>query len=69
MDYQIVMPTLAEFPQFIELADDPKKLIAELLKVSVWKDGVFLGDKIPLQDVVPLMTHISGLLFPGEKNE
>lgn len=66
-DYEIKLPVLADFPQFFEVADDPKKLIAALLKVSVYQHGVLIGDRIPLVDVVPLMTHVSGILFP--KNE
>jgi hypothetical protein len=62
--YEIKLPMLAAFPQFFDLADSPKKLIGELIKVSVYKDGALVGDSIPLEEVLPLMNAISEKLFP-----
>jgi|GEM_PF-4808871 len=66
-EYEIRMPTLEEFPRFFELSDAPKALVAELLKVCIYRDGVAQGARIPLQHVVPLMTRVSNELFPKKE--
>lgn len=62
--YEIKLPFLADFPEFFELADNPRKLVQELIKVSVFKDGVLVGASIPLDDAVQIASMISGRLNP-----
>lgn len=62
--YEVNLPLLSTFPQFFELADNPRKLVQELIKVSVFKDGALVGDAIPLEVAVEIATVISGLLNP-----
>ena len=62
--YEVTLPLLSTFPQFFQLADNPRKLVQELIKVSVFKNGELVGDAIPLDDAVEIATVISGLLNP-----
>jgi hypothetical protein len=62
--YDVILPTLSEFPQFFDMAEKPRELVAALIKVSVFKDGSLVGDSIPLEDAVDIATAISGLLSP-----
>lgn len=62
--YDVMLPTLEKFPQFFTLAETPRELVAELIKVSVFKDGALVGAAVPLEDAVEIATAISGLLNP-----
>ena len=63
-DYEIRLPMLAEVPDFFDLTSDPKRLIQELIKLSVFKDGVLVGANVPLDDAVVIAAEITGRLNP-----
>lgn len=63
-NYDVTLPLLSNFPQFFDLADNPRKLVQELIKASVFKDGALVGDAIPIEDAVEIATVISGMLNP-----
>lgn len=68
--YELRFPLLADFPDFMELASEPRKLAQELVKVSVFEDGQLVGNQIPLDAVMPVIRAIIAKLFPdAEKNE
>ena len=62
--YEIRLPLLQDFPKFFELAETPRLMVGELIKVSVFKDGVLVGDAILLDVTVEIATAISEALNP-----
>jgi hypothetical protein len=67
--YEIRLPLLCDFPGFMEMATEPRKLAQELVKVSVYENGILVGDAIPLDEAMPIIRAIIDKLFPTEKNE
>lgn len=63
-EYEVRLPLLQGFPQFFDLAENPRALVAELIKVSVFKDGELVGDAIPISVAMEVATVISESLNP-----
>lgn len=67
--FELRLPMLNEFPDFLEKAGDPRKLATEIFQSSVYENGVLVGDKVPLPYAIPIYNAILKELNFTEKNE